>query len=882
MKNPFSLNQFFRHSCYSKTGVLIIIFSFFCNFAKKAVYLRKALLFFIAITAFLYCNATTYYSATGGGNAASTANWWTNNNNTGTNPANFTTPGDVFIVQSNMTTSTAWTVAGTIQENSGGTLTATNTVSVMNMTIAGGTLTLNGGGINITTGGAWAYNSGTFNPGNNNANIVSFGSSTTIGGTLPTTFTFLTINTTNPTDTVKLLTSGATVVVNSGTGGLLTLNKGIFDIGTSNTLNFNTGGGGSPGISNPNATGTSNFATSGTNGSNGGTISYIASGGNSFTVSGTGATTFYNLNFANNATFNNNNIATVINGTLTIPNNNWSMSGDSPIYGANSTLSLTVASAYTPGLEWASSTNPTIGITPGYPNNVIINSGTNNVNVGVGAHGLAGNLTLNGNLNLNGMGASAFTVGGNVQINSGTFTSSSSGDIYVKGNWTRSGGTFAPSGRTVYFIGNGTSSSPQIITGPSGTGENDFNNLSIGSAATGSTYINLTTPVTLASTGTLTLTSGIIQTSSTNLLTVTNTATTAVSGGSSSNYINGPMAWNLAATTTGNYVFPVGSGSSYLPFTLSPNSTSTNTATVQAFNTGSGGHGDGKTVNTISNTEYWSLQTSSNFSNGANISATKPTGISGYNAIAESTTQTGSYSSIGGTVSGNSVVNAGSTGTTSPLYFALANAPFSVETTSVNNPSCDGTTLGSLTVTGSSGTAPYSYKLSGGATTSSNPNTTGTFAGLAAGTYVITATDATSATAYDTIVISPPLSVSGDTTITTCSGSSAQLLASGGTSYSWTPSTGLSSTTIANPVATPTTTTTYYVTSSVNNPNLVQNPGFESGNVDFTTAFEYLTSPAIPYAFAVPNPHGGLYSILGSSTALCTGFTYFTPHSACC
>lgn len=47
-------------------------------------------------------------------------------------------------------------------------------------------------------------------------------------------------------------------------------------------------------------------------------------------------------------------------------------------------------------------------------------------------------------------------------------------------------------------------------------------------------------------------------------------------------------------------------------------------------------------------------------------------------------------------------------------------------------------------------------------------------------------------------------------------GESGQLQASGATTYSWTPIDGLSSTTIANPVATPTTTTTYTVVGTTN------------------------------------------------------------------
>ena len=59
---------------------------------------------------------------------------------------------------------------------------------------------------------------------------------------------------------------------------------------------------------------------------------------------------------------------------------------------------------------------------------------------------------------------------------------------------------------------------------------------------------------------------------------------------------------------------------------------------------------------------------------------------------------------------------------------------------------------------------------------------------------------------------------------------SVTLHASAAVSYSWTPATYLSATNIANPIATPTATTTYVVTSQTFN-NLLTNPDFESGNV---------------------------------------------------
>ncbi len=78
--------------------------------------------------------------------------------------------------------------------------------------------------------------------------------------------------------------------------------------------------------------------------------------------------------------------------------------------------------------------------------------------------------------------------------------------------------------------------------------------------------------------------------------------------------------------------------------------------------------------------------------------------------------------------------------------------------------------------------------------------------------YILTVTSEHGCIAYDTVLVTVGnivAKVSNDTTI--CSGSSIQLLASGGAKYTWSPSTGLSDTTIENPVATPTKTTTYKV-----------------------------------------------------------------------
>ena len=80
--------------------------------------------------------------------------------------------------------------------------------------------------------------------------------------------------------------------------------------------------------------------------------------------------------------------------------------------------------------------------------------------------------------------------------------------------------------------------------------------------------------------------------------------------------------------------------------------------------------------------------------------------------------------------------------------------------------------------------------------------------------YTVTGTDANGCTASSQVTVTnnplPVLVKTSDTTI--CEGQTAQLSVSGANTYNWSPSTGLSCTTCANPVASPNATTTYTVT----------------------------------------------------------------------
>ena len=112
---------------------------------------------------------------------------------------------------------------------------------------------------------------------------------------------------------------------------------------------------------------------------------------------------------------------------------------------------------------------------------------------------------------------------------------------------------------------------------------------------------------------------------------------------------------------------------------------------------------------------------------------------------------------------------------------------------------------------------PYTYAWSPAtelsATNIASPTTTAT----SDRTYTVTVTDASGCSATDQVfvdVTSAAASASQDVSV--CLGSGVGISASGGTSYAWSPATGLSATNISNPVASPSVTTVYTVTVTIN------------------------------------------------------------------
>ena len=130
----------------------------------------------------------------------------------------------------------------------------------------------------------------------------------------------------------------------------------------------------------------------------------------------------------------------------------------------------------------------------------------------------------------------------------------------------------------------------------------------------------------------------------------------------------------------------------------------------------------------------------------------------------------------------------------------------------ITNPTCNGSN-GSVTVSGQHGESPYSYDWIG------QGNTTNTLSGISAGNYSVEITDTNGCQS----VVSTTVTSSGDVNVSVWTdnnmlvqGESTLIQtdvtpSSSGVTYQWNPGVGLSCTTCASPVATPSQTTTYTV-----------------------------------------------------------------------
>lgn len=132
-------------------------------------------------------------------------------------------------------------------------------------------------------------------------------------------------------------------------------------------------------------------------------------------------------------------------------------------------------------------------------------------------------------------------------------------------------------------------------------------------------------------------------------------------------------------------------------------------------------------------------------------------------------------------------------------------------TNNITNAGCS--SLGSATVTVTGGTAPYTITWN-----TTPPQSGPVLSSVPSGTYVATITDNSciKQSKYDTVII---LNTGGGTPMTVnsgsiCPGGAITLTATGATSYTWSPATGLSGVSGASVTASPSVTTVYTVTGS--------------------------------------------------------------------
>ncbi|MCX6232783.1 MAG: hypothetical protein NTZ33_14690 [Bacteroidetes bacterium] len=267
----------------------------------------------------------------------------------------------------------------------------------------------------------------------------------------------------------------------------------------------------------------------------------------------------------------------------------------------------------------------------------------------------SGKATFTGNIsaasfNINGsggtlnLGAASHTLSGGITLTSGTLNAASS-TVTLATNWTNNGGAFTSSTSTFTFNG----SAAQSIGGTTAT---TFNNLTISNAS----GVNLSINVTVN--GILNLTNGIVTPGS-YTLTIANSSGSAVSGGSTTSFINGALIRLLTSGET--YNFPVGKATTYLPFGFTSVTGTNPFVKVEAFNGNAGGSASSPLIS-LSNTEYWYASIVSGTYSGGVVSLTRQTALNLFESIGRNTTTlNGAYSSLNGNVSGTSVINSDNT-----------------------------------------------------------------------------------------------------------------------------------------------------------------------------------------------------------------------------
>jgi len=251
----------------------------------------------------------------------------------------------------------------------------------------------------------------------------------------------------------------------------------------------------------------------------------------------------------------------------------------------------------------------------------------------LGAENLSGTLTMSAS-------AGALSLGGNVSLQAAsTLTLNQTSANSLTGTNTLQG----VGATSVIVLGNGfnagiipanrfAATMNANMTTPGGTSTLAGGNLTLGAAQI------------------LTL-GGRLTTSLANLLRVTNTATTSIAGASATNYIDGPLERQLLGGIAANgttYLMPIGEGVSYRPMTLRDIRTGASPVVRGTVAASGATLPDNLTILTLLSGRNWQLEQLSGVFTSTTLDLTEG-GLTPTDLIGISTTQAGTYSSIGGT-----------------------------------------------------------------------------------------------------------------------------------------------------------------------------------------------------------------------------------------
>lgn len=364
-------------------------------------------------------------------------------------------------------------------------------------------------------------------------------------------------------------------------------------------------------------------------------------------------------------------------------------------------------------------------------NNLTINGGVANLfKLNTYALSIKGNITNAGTFVTNNVSTNGITFTGNTQqivSNTGTFISNipnltinnTSGStpavdiqvpLTVSNSLTLTAGQLGSSNSSVLTFGNSAVSTALNLTRSGGSlasspvfslGGVTLNNVTYNAPSPAASIITgvelpASTPITLftvnnasgvildkpVSCTTLALTSGILTATLPNTITVTGTNVTNITGGSATAYVNGALTRILPNNAVAaNYKFPIGK-TAYRLFEfggISTTGTGTASFTVEAFDAGPYTAVAGTGLSAINTDKYWSL--TGNLGT-VTISALSvrltDAGLIATNRIGQSNSSLDVYNSIGGTVTGGTLIisttavdySAFSTGT----YFRIGSA----------------------------------------------------------------------------------------------------------------------------------------------------------------------------------------------------------------